>query len=116
MRIVIDTEGPDEGQAPATTATSKSAPVVFDGGPAPAALLRRFGRIPDALEPVKTMGGREPSEDSEGGEMVQNPLRLGESMARQRQREDRERAVDEGEPSEVKPADGPTPFAQPKED
>jgi hypothetical protein len=94
MRIVIDIEEPDEGRGRAMTAATERAPVVLDGGPAPAALLRRFGRIPELPpESAETRGDIERPDDSEGGEMAPNPLRYGESIATQRQSNEREQAV-----------------------
>ena len=48
MRIVIDTGQPDEGQGPSQIAVTQGAGAALDGGPAPVALVRRFGRIPTA--------------------------------------------------------------------
>lgn len=110
MRIVIETDQPDEGQGTTRVGATERVAVVLDGGPAPTALLRRFGRIPEAqaeTAAAEAAVGREP--ESEGGEMTPNPLRYGEAVATQRQSGGRARARDEAaEASEDVPAEDPT--------
>jgi len=89
MRIVIETDGADDGPGANRAADTERGALTLDGGPAPAALLRQFGRIPEAE--AHTAGAQaaatgEPgtvAADSEGGEERLNPLRHGEGVATQ---------------------------------
>jgi len=96
MRIIIETDQPDDSQGPSRPAeTQRETMTTLDGGPAPAALLRQFGRIPDTQaqtqEPdqattsaqAEARPGSEPGE-TEGGEAKPNPLRHGAAVAAQR--------------------------------
>jgi hypothetical protein len=91
MRIVIDTDQPDEGQDPRQIAVTQmagtqSAGTALDGGPAPVALMRRFGRIPEATAETaeaETAGGE--AAPGESGEAPPNPLRHGAAAAMERQ-------------------------------
>lgn len=91
MRIVIEHDQPDEGQGTASTGATQTTPAVFDGGPAPAALLRQFGRLPEAGEQAHPHAGVRP-DDRDGGEMTQNPLRRGESIATEHRNEEPDRS------------------------
>jgi hypothetical protein len=99
MRILIETEQPGEGDGSTRSAGIERQPTDLDGGPAPAVLLRRFGRIPE-FEP-ETEGVSEEAELDEsaaeaesrprargrGGEQDEeqlNPLRRGAAVAAQR--------------------------------
>jgi hypothetical protein len=102
MRIVIDTDQPGEGQDPSQIAVSQmagtqSAGAALDGGPAPVALMRRFGRIPEATaetaEAEAAGGGAAPGES---GETPLNPLRHGAAVAAERQQD--------GGPAPTRPA------------
>jgi hypothetical protein len=110
MRIVIETDQPDEGQGTTRLATTEHVAVVLDGGPAPAALLRRFGRIPEAqAEIAAAEAAVDRTAESEGGEMTPNPLRYGEAVATQRQSGGRARArYESAEDSDDVPTEDPT--------
>jgi hypothetical protein len=111
MRIVIDTDQPDEGQGTTRVAGTEHGGVDLDGGPAPAALLRRFGRIPAVHAEIAAPEAAEArAPESEGGEMIANPLRHGEAVAMQRHdSRGRTRAQDEAaEDSEDVPAENQT--------
>jgi hypothetical protein len=110
MRIVIETDEPDEGQGTTRVAATERVAVVLDGGPAPAALLRQFGRIPEAqAETAAAEAVVERTPESEGGEMAPNPLRHGESVATQRQSGGRARARDvPAEDGDDVPAEDPS--------
>lgn len=97
MRIVIDTDQPDEGRGTTRVAETERGAVDLDGGPAPAALLRRFGRIPEVHAEIAAPEAAEArAPESEGGEMTPNPLRHGEAVAMQRHESGgRARAQDE---------------------
>jgi hypothetical protein len=99
MRIVIETEQPGEGDGSTRSAGIERQPTDFDGGPAPAVLLRRFGRIPE-FEP-ESEGVSEEAEldestaeaesrpragerEGEQDEEQLNPLRRGAAIAAQR--------------------------------
>jgi len=101
MRIVIETDQPDDSQGPSrlSSETPRETVVTLDGGPAPAALLRQFGRIPQPQAPTQISAqartpaqseshpGTEPestSGETEGGEAKLNPLRHGAALAAQR--------------------------------
>ena len=95
MRIVIDTSQPDEGQDPSQVAVAQmagtqGAGAALDGGPAPVALLRQFGRIPEAVAETTEVEAREGGVAeggvAEGGEVPLNPLRQGAAAAMERQR------------------------------
>jgi hypothetical protein len=90
MRIVIETDSADDGQGTSRAAETAQGSQTLDGGPAPAALLRRFGRIPHAEahnKDAQTAASGEAgaaAADSEGGQSGLNPLRHGEAIATQR--------------------------------
>ena len=91
MRIVIDTDQPDEGQGPSQIAVTQmagtqSAGAALDGGPAPVALVRRFGRIPEATAETAEAAAGEAG-PGESGEAPPNPLRRGAAVAMERQQD-----------------------------
>lgn len=73
MRIVIETDESDKQQSAHAVGLPGSVPVL-DGGPAPVALLRRMGRVPD-------IRGEDEYEDDES---KLNPLRQGSAVAGRR--------------------------------
>ena len=87
MRIVIDTDQPDEGQGPSQIAVTQmaetqSAGAALDGGPAPVALMRQFGRIPEAAaETTEAEAAGGEAAPGENGETPLNPLRHGAAVA-----------------------------------
>ena len=94
MRIIIETDQPDESQRPSRPAETQRGTMTLDGGPAPAALLRQFGRIPDTQaqtqEPdqatTSTQGETRPESEpaeTEGRQEQPNPLRHGAAVAAQ---------------------------------
>ena len=91
MRIVIDTDQPDEGQGPSEIAVTQmagtqSAGAALDGGPAPVALMRQFGRIPEATaETTEAPAAWGEAAPGESGETPPNPLRHGAAVAMERQ-------------------------------
>lgn len=91
MRIVIDTNQPDEGQGPSQIAVTQmaetqSAGAALDGGPAPVALMRQFGRIPEATaETTEAPAAGGETAPGESGETPLNPLRHGAAAAMERQ-------------------------------
>jgi hypothetical protein len=78
MRIVIETDPSDEGRSTTQAAERQRGDLVLDGGPAPTALLRRFGRLPEARAEAE---GEEPGESAQA---VLNPLRHGAAVAAHR--------------------------------
>ena len=69
MRIVIDTDQPDDGRGTTRVAETERGAVDLDGGPAPAALLRRFGRIPEVHAEIAAPEAAEArAPESEGGD------------------------------------------------
>jgi hypothetical protein len=87
MRIVIETDQHADELKSVTAATAEAAgaATIIDGGPAPAALLRQFGRV---TEPT---GAQVDEEEGAGAaahdEMVEeplNPLRRGHAIATHR--------------------------------
>jgi hypothetical protein len=95
MRIVIETtDQPEPNQANLAIVQTQRAAEVRDGGPAPAALLRRFGRIPEAFAAQESATTADPARadrledelsESDGGAAKLNPLRHGAAVAAQRQ-------------------------------
>jgi len=90
MRIVIETDDADDGQDRNRAVETERGAQTLDGGPAPAALLRQFGRIPETephtagAQPAATGEAGAVAADSEGGQARLNPLRHGEAVATQR--------------------------------
>ena len=74
MRIVIDTDHPENSASSATPAAGFEA---LDGGPAPVAELRRTGRVPERAAEDETPAAAA----DEGGQAPPNPLRRGAEVA-----------------------------------
>jgi hypothetical protein len=95
MRIVIETSQEDDRPGTPRAAETEVGTMVLDGGPAPAALLRRLGRIPEAKAEEAGTGTTAAPEagaagvtapEIEGEEAPLNPLRYGAAVASQRDR------------------------------
>jgi len=93
MRIVIESEEnvTIETERPSTEPPAKLARQVIDAGPAPADLLRRFGRVPPTEAEARGLETREegassPTKPSSSSvaETPLNPLRAGAAVARAR--------------------------------
>lgn len=78
MRIVIENDQPEKDQG-FQVGPGVDAETVVDAGPAPAALLRRFGRIPEHSAADVA------DDDSFRGKEELNPLRAGAAAARREQ-------------------------------
>lgn len=87
MRIVIETDHSDTTATTVAATASQADPDVLDGGPAPAALLRQFGRIEHAHNAADAGEAPEAIEAIEGGAAPPNPLRQGAEAAVQQNEE-----------------------------
>lgn len=90
MRVVIESDQPDKDQG-IGVGPGDGAQTVIDAGPAPASLLRRFGRVPEHA--AEAMEEDAALRDEEG----LNPLRAGAAAARHARAEEPEDA----EPGDV---------------
>jgi hypothetical protein len=79
MRIVIETDPQSDNVRSITTDASAEAITILEGGPAPAMLLRQFGRVPPAETFEDESGGQAP----ESRDHPLNPLRSGAAAARE---------------------------------